>query len=75
VRSSRKVNGKQVWDALKIIDHATVSLCNLLVDKHRTQRRAAKAIGVSTVHFCRMINGEAKASLDMLEVMSGEVDE
>lgn len=66
-----QVTPDQVWEALKVMDHATVSMCEAMVEAFGTQREAAARLGVSTVHFNRMKQGHAKASLEMLEVMCG----
>ena len=70
-----KVTGAEVWEAIKIVESATPQLCESLISKHGTSRRAADSIGVSAVHFCRMLNCSAKASLKMLAIMCAEVDE
>lgn len=63
------VTSDQVYEALRVLDCATVSMCESLVHEHGSQRAAAKAIGVSTVHFNRMSKGHAQASRQMLESM------
>ena len=73
--SKSKVTGAQVWKAIKIVESATPRLCESLIRKYGTSRRAADSIGVSAAHFCDMINGFSQASLKTLAVMCVEVDE
>lgn len=66
---SQRVTRQEVRDALKVLNYATVSLCELLVEKCGTQRAAAKRLGISFVHFSRMSNGHAQASTGTLKAM------
>jgi hypothetical protein len=66
-RSLTRVTSDQVWEALRVIDAATKSMCESLIEKCGTSRAAAEALGVSAVHFCNMRGGHAQASLDLLE--------
>lgn len=68
-----RVTPDQVWEALKVIEHATPAMCEALLAEFRTQQAAADQLGVSLVHFNRMKQGHAQASLEMLERMCSTI--